>query len=177
MVAVGPKDIAVQGARCSFGVMMDWHVKAFLRAGLLWLGLGVLVGLVMAAAPQYAALRPAHAHISVVGFAVSFIYGVAYHVIPRFSGHPLYSPRMAVWHVWLANGGLAVMVAAFAWPALTGRPAMEVLTAGGMAVGCGAFLFIINLWRTLGGPRALRHPAMRPGGPGPRRLDVVQPGS
>jgi cbb3-type cytochrome oxidase subunit 1 len=152
--------------------MMDWFVKAFLKAALTWLGLGVLLGLAMALQPAWIAYRPAHAHLNVAGFVVMTIYGVAYHVIPRFTGHPLYSRRLAVWHFWLANIGLAILVLGFALTPLTGRYVTPVLGVGGVLSAAGAFAFIWNLWRTIDGPAGMRGPQA----PGPRRLNVMGDG-
>ena len=38
------------------------------------------------------------------------IYGVGLHVLPRFSGFPLYSERVATWQFYVANAGLWLMV-------------------------------------------------------------------
>jgi cbb3-type cytochrome oxidase subunit 1 len=154
---------------------MDWFVKGFIKAGLAWLGLGVLVGLGMAALPDWVALRPAHAHMVVLGFVVMLLYGVAYHVIPRFTGHQLYSRRLAGWHFWLSNAGLLVMVAAFALLPLTGRSWAGLLTLGGVLSAAGAFTFIFNLWRTIDGQPVARG-GDRSRSTGPQRLNVTQPG-
>ncbi len=52
-----------------------------------------------------------HGHIMLLGFLLMFIYGVALHVLPRFSGNALYSERMANWQLYLANAGLPLMIA------------------------------------------------------------------
>jgi len=52
-----------------------------------------------------------HGHIMLLGFILMFIYGVALHVLPRFSGNALYSERMANWQLYLANAGLPLMIA------------------------------------------------------------------
>ena len=74
---------------------MEWFVRAFLKSALVALGLGVTLGLGIASHPQWIAYRPAHVHLNLLGFVTMMIYGVAYHVIPRFSGTPLFSRRLA----------------------------------------------------------------------------------
>ena len=64
---------------------MQWFVKAFLKASLVWLSLGVTLGVAMAAHPTWTVYRPAHVHMTALGFVTMMIYGVAYHVVPRFT--------------------------------------------------------------------------------------------
>ena len=46
---------------------MDWFVKAFLKASLAWLALGVSLGLAMAAHPMWTIYRVAHMHMVLLG--------------------------------------------------------------------------------------------------------------
>ena len=131
---------------------MDWFVRAFMKAGLIWLGLGVTLGVAMAAEPAWIVYRTAHMHMNLLGFVTMMIFGVGYHVLPRFSGHPLYSRRLAGVHWVFANLGLAAMVAGFVLRPHVGAEALPVLVGGGVLSALGAYLFIINIWLTLGGP-------------------------
>ena len=141
---------------------MDWFVKAFLKASLSWLGAGVSLGIAMAVHPGWAVYRAAHLHMNLLGFVAMMIFGVAYHVIPRFSGHPLHSPRLATIHWWLANGGLALFVAGFVMlPHTTfGTPARVVVAVGGTLSAAASYAFVYNLWRTIDGPRGRRTSAV-----------------
>jgi cbb3-type cytochrome oxidase subunit 1 len=132
---------------------MDWFVKAFLKASLAWLGAGVSLGVAMAVHPAWAVYRTAHLHMNMLGFVAMMIFGVAYHVIPRFTGHPLHSHRLAAIHWWLANGGLALFVAGFVMlPRMAfGTPARVVVAVGGVLSAAAAYAFIYNLWRTIDG--------------------------
>ena len=128
---------------------MDVYVRNFIRASLFWLGAGVLLGVWMALASTAIIYRPAHVHANLLGFVSMMIFGVAYHVIPRFSGAPLRSPRLALAHFWIANIGLALLVGGW-----LSRPHVRELGASALAAGAilsalGAFLFIGNIWRTL----------------------------
>lgn len=136
---------------------MDWFSKAFVKSSLIWLALGITLGVCMAMHPAWIVYKPAHAHMNLLGFVVMMVSGVGYHVLPRFTGHPLHSPRLAGWHWWLANPGLALMVAGFA---LTPRfvPVGEgLLVAGGLLSAAGTCTFIYNIWRTIDGPAGARH--------------------
>jgi cbb3-type cytochrome oxidase subunit 1 len=130
--------------------MMEAFVRRFIRASLVWLGIGVAIGVLMAFRPFEAyAYRPAHMHANLLGFVSMMIFGVAYHVIPRFTGAPLHARRLAHVHVILANTGLALMVGA--WMARGALPVAHAypLRLGAALSAFGAGLFIYNLWRTL----------------------------
>ena len=142
---------------------MDWFVRAFLKSSLTWLGLGVTLGVAMAVHPAWIVYRPAHVHMSLLGFVTMMIYGVGYHVLPRFSGHTLHSRRLAGLQWGLANLGLATMVAGFGLTPHLGAQATPVLATGGTLSAAGAYCFIFNMWRTIDGPAAA-----------PRRLPVVE---
>lgn len=146
---------------------MEPFVANFIRASLLWLGVGVLLGLWMVLAPGHALVyRPAHMHANLLGFVSMMIFGVAYHVIPRFAGRPLRSRRAAAAHLVIANAGLALMVAGWITRVSAASVGTALLGAGALASAAGAFLFIGNIWQTLGsGTVALRHdpaPMRRP---------------
>ena len=134
---------------------MDWFVKRFLQSALVWLGLGVSAGVAMAVHPQWIVYRPAHVHMSLLGFVTMMIYGVAYHVVPRFSGHPLRYRALAAMHLWLSNVGLLLMVVGFILAPHMGTRSIPVLGTGGVLSALGAFAFIVNIWRTIDGPSVL----------------------
>ncbi len=136
--------------------MMDWFVKAFLKSSLAWLSLGVSFGLAMAAYPPWTIHRVAHMHMVLLGFVTMMICGVAYHVIPRFGGFPLHSRRIAGWHWWISNAGLALMVAGFVLRASSPTLGTPVLVAGGGLSALGAYLFVYVIWRTVDGTPADR---------------------
>lgn len=139
---------------------MEPFVRRFIRSSLVWLGVGVCLGLWMALEPRAVVYRAAHLHANLLGFVSMMIFGVAYHVIPRFAGAPLRSRAAANVHLWVANAGLALMVAGWALRVWQPPLAPLALGVGGVLSAAGAFLFIGNLWRTLGGPVALVVPTM-----------------
>jgi cytochrome c oxidase cbb3-type subunit 1 len=137
---------------------MDWFVRAFLKSSLAWLAAGVSLGIAMAVHPSWAVYRTARFHMNLLGFVAMMIFGVAYHVIPRFSGHPLHSRRLAVAQWWLGNVGLFVFVLGFVLLPQTmyATPARIVMGAGGLLTGAGAYVFVYNIWRTIDGRREQR---------------------
>ena len=124
---------------------MARYSAAFVWAALGYFTLGMLLGLAMAVAPALMGrLRVAHVHVNLLGWVSMFIFGVAYHVLPRFTGQPLHSPRLADLHVVLANVGLVGMALGFALagpgPAVAAFGALETL---------GGLCFVYNVGRTL----------------------------
>ncbi|MEW5942517.1 MAG: hypothetical protein AB1710_01525 [Pseudomonadota bacterium] len=89
-----------------------------------------------------------HGHVMLLGFILMMIYGIALHVLPRFSGRPLHSQRMANWQLYLANAGLPLMIAG--WLTWTDWPVF----AGGALSYAAIMLFGINIVLTVrtGGP-------------------------
>jgi cbb3-type cytochrome oxidase subunit 1 len=86
----------------------------------------------------------AHAHIVLAGFVMMVIFGIAYHILPRFAGKPLRSERWAAAHFWLAAPATAAMAIGF-----THTFAAPLLWAGGVAQFAGIVLGVVNLWWTI----------------------------
>ena len=135
---------------------MDWFVKAFVKASVAWLAVGVILGMSMAIVPAWTVYRAMHVHVMLLGFVTMFINGVAYHVVPRLSGRPLWSIPAARWHWWLANAGLCVMVAGF-WLRASGLASGTiVLSTGGTITTIGTLVFVLQGWRTVDAPLPVR---------------------
>lgn len=144
---------------------MEWFVRGFIRSAVAWLGVGVVLGLVMLLAPAGMVARPAHMHANLLGFVSMMIFGVAYHVLPRFAGRPLHRRRWAAVHFWLANLGLALQVGGFLLRPFAWAPGTRILIAGALLGAAGIGLFIVNVWVTVGpgvplvaGPSGLPRP-------------------
>jgi cbb3-type cytochrome oxidase subunit 1 len=76
------------------------------------------------------------------------IFGIGYQMLPRFFGHPIHSARLAAAHFWLANIGLAGLVAGFMLAPHFGTRSVPVTAAGGTVWAIGAYGFAYNMWRT-----------------------------
>jgi len=127
---------------------MEWFIKAFIRASLLWFAGGILLGLAIAIHPAWLIYRPAHAHMNVVGFLTMLVFGVGYQLLPRLFGHPLHSTRLATVHLVLANGGLVGLVLGFLVTPHDPTTGKWLLAGGGTLFGLGALFWVYNLWRT-----------------------------
>lgn len=151
---------------------MDWYVKAFIRASLVWFALGITLGVAMAIHPVWVVYRPAHAHMNVVGFITMMVFGVGYQLLPRLFGHKIHSRGLAVTHWWLANVGLALMVTGFVLGPHVGVRSAPVTASGGLLFALGAFAFVYNLWRTFNAADA-RHRAATGNSAPPRTLKTL----
>ncbi len=139
---------------------MERFVRGFIRAALAWFLVGGLLGLALTFAPMQAAVvRPAHVHANLLGFVSMMIFGVAYHVLPRFTGVPLHSRRLPVLHLWLGNLGVAALVGGWIVRAASASAGNLLVAAGAVFSGLGGLLFVYNLWRTLDAS-ALRRPSL-----------------
>ncbi len=118
-----------------------WFVTISLIYGLL----GGLVALTQLIAPGLIPGNVArmHGHIMLLGFILMMIYGVALHVLPRFSGNALYSERMANWQLYLANTGLPLMIVG--WLTLLNW----LVLAGGAIAYSAIVLFSVNMLLTV----------------------------
>jgi cbb3-type cytochrome oxidase subunit 1 len=76
------------------------------------------------------------------------VFGVGYQLLPRLFGDRIHSRALAIVHWWLANGGLALMVAGFILAPHVGVRSAPVTATGGALFSIGAFMFVYNLWRT-----------------------------
>ncbi len=117
----------------------------FISIGLFYGLLGGLVALTYLAEPG---LIPGnvpriHGHIMLLGFILMMIYGVALHVLPRFSGKDLYSEQLANWQLYLSNAGLPIMIAG--WLALLNW----LVLVGGAVVYAGIAAFAVNIIMTV----------------------------
>jgi hypothetical protein len=121
------------------------YSTAFIWASLTYFSIGIVLGVAMAIFPTLlGTLRTIHVHLNLLGWVSMFMFGVAYHVLPRFSGRPLHSARLADLHVVVANVGLIGMAASFAiWG--TG----PILGLFGTIEAIGGFLFVYNIGRTI----------------------------
>ncbi len=117
----------------------------FIATALAYALLGGLLGLAQLAFP--AALPPyalrAHAHLMLLGFVGMMIFGIGLHVLPRFTGHTLFSERMADAQFVLVNIGLPAMT--LGW--LVSIP--MATTFGGVLLWMGLVLFTVNVVATV----------------------------
>jgi cytochrome c oxidase cbb3-type subunit 1 len=130
---------------------MDKYTKMFIRASVLYLGLGVLFGLYMAATQVvWDEARFIHVHVMLLGFLAMMIYGVAYHILPRFNAVPMLYPTWVPVHFWTANIGLWGMCITYAMGGPYSDGIITILFGAFSTLeGAAIFIFIINILSVL----------------------------
>lgn len=120
-----------------------WVAPAFLKLAVLYFVIGVLLGNYMGARSDFS-LMPVHAHVNLLGWVSLALAGIVYSLYPR-SG----ASRLAVWHFWLANLSLPVMMIALALFLRATPGAGPVLGIASATMGVGVILFGINVFRNV----------------------------
>src|SRR5205085_3454200 len=83
-----------------------------IKAAFVYLAFGIGLGAWFAVDRAAGALlRPLHAELNLWGWTTLLIYGMAYHMLPRFAGRPVRWPRLAAAQAGLAIGGVALVAA------------------------------------------------------------------
>ena len=130
---------------------MDRFVKSFIFMSIFYLMTASLIGVAMLSDSKYLPLKFVHSHLMLLGWVSMMIYGVGYHILPRFAGRTLKSRAVAILQFWTANIGLLGMLgfylaAYYEPPAGTYR--MLSSAFGGLEVFSIA-LFVYNMAATL----------------------------
>lgn len=130
---------------------MTASVTNFIRSAIIYLAIGVTMGVIMVINPAWAVpLRTAHTHINLIGWVSMMIFGVGYHVLPRFRGKQLHSEGIATAQLVLVNVGVigfAVFITLFN---LNGGDVLKYAAAlFGAVEAVGFYLFIYNMLRTM----------------------------
>ena len=133
---------------------MSTTTVRFIKMSLIYLAVGATLGALFPLFPRLLGFRYAHVHLNLLGFMSMMVYGVAYHILPRFQGKLLYSDRMAEVQFWLANIGLVGLVLFSAlrayWPTL---PFKIPLALSGVVELISIYLFVANMWLTFRQPQ------------------------
>ena len=119
-----------------------------IRAGLVYLITGFTFGALLLAnkgipfASWIWALLPAHIEFLLVGWTAQLALGVAFWILPRFSGGSRGNVRLAAWAVMALNVGVMLVAAQSAWPEV------KILPLGGRAAeASAALLFALHAWK------------------------------
>ena len=129
---------------------MDKFVKGFIVMSVVYLGVAAIMGIVMLANPDVMALKFVHSHLNMLGWVSMMIYGVGYHILPRFMGRALYSNKIGEAQFYLANISLITMLLFYAVNVYNPSDLYRTITAvSGAVQALSIFLFLYNMLMTL----------------------------
>ena len=116
----------------------------FLRLAVVYVLLGVSLGIVMAASHDYT-FRPVHAHLNLLGWASMALFGLWYRSVPAAA-----ETRLAKLHFWLYNIAFPIQMSTLAI-FVSGNVSIEpVVALASAAIGISLVCFAINLWKHTG---------------------------
>jgi cytochrome c oxidase cbb3-type subunit 1 len=132
---------------------MDRFVKGFIAMSMVYLSVAAVLGVAMLAAPKLMALRFVHSHLMLLGWVSMMIYGVGYHILPRFAGKLIKRPGLCELQFWLANAGLLGMLAFYTSMTYGGRSPLVVAgtVAFGVVEAVSVVLFFLIMMSTVFG--------------------------
>ncbi len=129
---------------------MDKFVKGFIIMSIVYLGISTVLGIIMLADRNVSALKFVHSHLNMLGWVSMMIYGVGYHILPRFMGRPLHSNKIGEAQFYLANISLVGMLLFYCLNAFNPGGLYQTLTVVfGVVQALAIFLFFYNMLMTL----------------------------
>ena len=134
---------------------MEKYPKLFIKSSVFYLVLGTLMGVLMGTQLiESAGFRFVHIHVNLIGFMAMFIFGVAYHILPRFNGKPVPYPDWIPVQFYLMNIGLVGFLTFYLlggfWEA-----GMKSILLGlfSVVIGISIIMFAINIVSVLTEPK------------------------
>ncbi len=129
-------------------------VRRFLKTGIAFLGIGLILGTWMMIRREISGVYPsnylisAHTHAILVGFVMMMILGVALWLFPRPDKEDQrYQPRAAEAAYWLLASGTAVrLIGELLRDASSSVPLRWVVVAAGLSQVLGIGLFFFTMW-------------------------------
>ncbi len=130
---------------------MERFVRSFIITSIIYLGIASIVGVLMLSNPEFLPLKFIHSHLMLLGWVSMMIFGVGYHILPRFTGRPLKSPKIGEIQFWMANTGLIGMVLFYTLGIYSPEADINrILTTGfGILEIFSILLFLYNMLATL----------------------------
>ncbi|WP_019119088.1 hypothetical protein [Brevibacillus massiliensis] len=114
-----------------------------LKISVVYFVIGVLLGMYMSMSQMFTQIG-VHAHINLLGWVSLALAGLIYHLFPQAA-----ESRLGVWHFWLHNIGLPVMMIGLFF-FMQGHKAMEAaIIIGSIVTIIGIILFAVNVWRNV----------------------------
>lgn len=129
---------------------MDKFVKGFIVMSVVYLGISAVLGIIMLGNQNMLAIKFVHSHLNMLGWVSMMIFGVGYHILPRFMGRPVYSNKVVEVQFYLANISLVAMLVFYTLNVYSANDTFRMITiAAGTAQAVAIFLFFYNMLMTL----------------------------
>ncbi len=129
---------------------MDRFARWFILMSVFYLVVAAVIGIVMLNSEKAMTLKFVHSHLNLLGWVSMMIYGVGYHILPRFMGRPLYSKVLGDVQFWAANIGLIMMLLFYTLNVYSPSGAYVTLSVtGGVLELVSIVLFFYNMLKTL----------------------------
>ncbi len=129
---------------------MDRFARWFIIMSIVYLVVAAVLGIVMLHSEKAMTLKFVHSHLNLLGWVSMMIYGVGYHILPRFMGRPLYSKVLGDIQFWAANVGLIVMLLFYTLNVYSPASGyVNLSVAGGVLELLSIILFFYNMLKTL----------------------------
>ena len=131
---------------------MDSVAKNFVRMSVIYFAIAAVIGAYfMFTKINLHQLFQAHVHLMLLGWMSMMIYGVGYHIIPRFNGNPVAFPKLAVVHFWLANVALVGLVSSWGIGGYYMIPEKVFGVLNAIAI----FMFVVNILVSIRKPKMM----------------------
>lgn len=125
------------------GMMLSTDNRWFVSAAMLYLVAAALWIAWQGALITDGAGRAIGVHLFGAGFVLSLIYGLAAHMLPRFTGEPIAMGALPWLQFASYNTGLVLLLAGLGWRV------MSLAIAGGVLVWVSFLVFAWRIWRVL----------------------------
>ena len=129
---------------------METFVRRFIIMSVVYLGVAAVIGIAMLGSEKAMALKFVHSHLNMLGWVSMMIYGVGYHILPKFMGRQMYSKKIGEVQFWVANAGLIAMLVFYTMNVYNPSDVLVGATVlAGVLELASIFLFFYNMLKTL----------------------------
>jgi len=137
---------------------METFVRRFIIMSVVYLGVASLLGVAMLGSEKAMALKFVHSHLNMLGWVSMMIYGVGYHILPKFMGRQMYSKKIGEAQFWVANIGLVAMLVFYTLNIFNPSDGLAGATVlAGLLELASIFLFFYNMLKTMMPPLEQPH--------------------
>lgn len=112
----------------------------WLRLSLVYLLIGIGIGIMMGATQQFG-LRPVHAHVNLLGWALAAVAGITYCLMPQAG-----TSGLGKAHFWLHNIGVPVMLISLTLVLAPNPAFVPGLIIGEIMVAASVLAYLANLF-------------------------------